>query len=186
MAASGTCPWPGHIALAPDRIGRLPQAASGACPGRIGCLPQAASGACPGHTETHPRYLFTLRSLGALPIAVAGCTPRPHRAHSRYLCKLRDWAHSQSYAAGLPAVCHKWPGALPQQACATTRHSPRLGALQAFGGNVSAFNANATSQASTRFAQLVWPHGYCWYPPARFNKCCTYCRARVGREEKEG
>ena len=36
---------------------------------------------------------------------------------------------------------------------------------QAFGGNVSAFNANATSQASTRFAQLVWPDGYCWYPP---------------------
>ena len=57
---------------------------------------------------------------------------------------------------------------------------------QAFGGNVSAFNANATSQVSTRFAQLVWPHGYCWYPPARFNKCCTYCKARVGREEKGG
>ena len=36
---------------------------------------------------------------------------------------------------------------------------------QAFGGNVSAFNANTTSQAFTRFAQLVWPHGYCWYPP---------------------
>ena len=59
---------------------------------------------------------------------MAGRTPRPHRAHSRYLCNLRDWVHSQSYAAGLPAVCHKWSSALPPQAYATTRNSPRLGA----------------------------------------------------------
>ena len=104
VAASNACP--GHRALAPGRIGRL-------------------SMATPGRT----RYLFTLRWLGALPITVAGRTPRPHRAHYRYLCNLRDWAHSQSYAAGLPAVCHKWSGALPPQVYATTRNSPRLGAL---------------------------------------------------------
>ena len=74
----------------------------------IGRWPQAASGACPGHTGAHPRYLFTLRWLGALPIAMAGRIPRPHRELSRYLCKLRDWAQAQSYAAGLPALCHKW------------------------------------------------------------------------------
>ena len=55
--------------------------------------------------------------------------PRPHRELSRYLCKLHDWAQAQSYAAGLPAVCHKWSGALPPLAYATTRHTPRLGAL---------------------------------------------------------
>ena len=43
---------------------------------------------------------------------------------------------------------------------------------QAFGGNVSAFNANTTSEAFTRFAQLVWPHGYCWYPPKIKNNVC--------------
>ena len=43
---------------------------------------------------------------------------------------------------------------------------------QAFGGNVSAFNANTTSQAFTRFAQLIWPHGYCWYPPKIKNNVC--------------
>ena len=84
-------PWP-HRTLA-QAIGRLPQAASGACLGHIGRLPQAASGACPGHTRAHHRYVFTLRWLGALPIAMAGRIPRPHRELSRYLCKLRDWAH---------------------------------------------------------------------------------------------
>ena len=105
-------PWP-HRALA-QTIGRWPQVASGACPGRTG---------------VHPRYLFTLRWLGADPIAMARRRPRPHRELSRYLCKLRDWAQAQSYAAGLPAVCHKWSGALPPLAYATTRHTPRLGAL---------------------------------------------------------
>ena len=91
--------------------------------------------------------------------------PRPHRELSRYLCQLRDWAQAQSYAAvfQLYAISGR----------AHFRHRPmQLRAIhrgwahsQAFGGNVSAFNANATSQASTRFAQLVWPHGYCWYPP---------------------
>ena len=95
----------------------------------IGRWPQVASGACPGRTGVHPRYLFTLRWLGADPIAMARRRPRPHRELSRYLCKLRDWAQAQSYAAGLPAVCHKWSGALPPLAYATTRHTPRLGAL---------------------------------------------------------
>ena len=101
---------------------------------------------------------------------MAGRTRRPHRAHSRYLCKLHDWAHSQSYAAvfqlyaisGRAHFHHR-----PKQLHAVHRgwaHS------QAFGGNVSAFNANTTSQASTRFAQLVLPHGYCWYPPKIWKK----------------
>ena len=96
---------------------------------------------------------------------MAGRTPRLHRAHFRYLCKLRDWAHSQSYAAVFQLYAIRGR--------AHFRHRPmQLHAIhrgwahsQAFGGNVRAFNANATSQASTRFAQLVWPHGYCWYPP---------------------
>ena len=107
---------------------------------------------------------------GAPPVSVYaalfGRTPNCYgRAHSRYLCKLRDWAHSRSYAAvfwlyainGRAHFSHR-----PMQLRAVHQgwaHS------QAFGGNVSAFNANTTSQASMRFAQLVWPHGYCWYPP---------------------
>ena len=127
-------PWP-HRTLA-QAIGRLPQATSGACPGhralapgRIGRLSMATPGRTPGIylrcvDWAHSQSLWP----GTLP-GRTGRTPRPHRAHSRYLCKLRDWAHSQSYAAGLPAVCHKWSGALPPQVYATTRHSPRLGAL---------------------------------------------------------
>ena len=98
--------------------------------------------------------------------------PRPHRELSRYLCQLRDWAQAQSYAAvfQLYAISGR----------AHFRHRPmQLRAIhrgwahsQAFGGNVSAFNANATSQASTRFAQLVWPHGYCWYPPKIKKNIC--------------
>ena len=109
-----------HRALA-QAIGRLPQAASGACPRPHRALAQAAPGRTPGI----------------------------------YLCCV-DWAHSQSlwpgthpgrtgscpgiyasYVTGripvlrccLPAVCHKWSGALPPLASATTRHTPRLGAL---------------------------------------------------------
>ena len=79
--------------------------------------------------------------MGAIPVAMAGRTPRPHRAHSRYLCKLRDWAHSQSYAAvfqlyaisGRAHFRHR-----PMQL--RTVHRGRAHS-QAFGGNVSAFNA---------------------------------------------
>ena len=113
-------PWP-HRTLA-QAIGRLPQAALGACPRPHRALVH-------GHTGAHPGIYLRCVDWAALPIAVSRRTPRPHRAHSRYLCKLCDWAHSQSYAAGLPAVCHKWSGALPPQAYATTRNSPRLGAL---------------------------------------------------------
>ena len=168
VAASDACP--GHRALAPGRIGRLSRPHRGAPPVSI-------YAALIGRTPN--RY-------GRAHTQAAGRIPRPHRELSRYLCQLRDWAQAQSYAAvfQLYAISGR----------AHFRHRPmQLRAIhrgwahsQAFGGNVSAFNANATSQASTRFAQLVWPHGYCWYPPARFNKCCTYCKARAGREEKEG
>ena len=167
----------------------------------IGRLPQAAPGACPGHRALAPAR------IGRLSMATPGRTP------GIYL-RCVDWAHSQSLWPGaLPGRTGRTPGVYASYATGRTpsptllgfqlyaisgrahfRHRPmQLRAIhrgwvhsQAFGGNVSAFNANATSQASTRFAQLVWPRGYCWYPPARFNKCCTYCKARVGREEKEG
>ena len=147
VAASDACP--GHRALAPGRIGRLPRPHRGAPPVSI-------YAALIGRTPN--RY-------GRAHTQAAGRIPRPHRELSRYLCKLRDWAQAQSYAAGLPAVCHKWSGALPSQAYATTRHSPRLGALPGLRWQRERLHANATSQASTRFAQQVWPHGYCWYPP---------------------
>ena len=116
---------------------------------------------------------------------MAGRIPRPHRELSRYLCKLRDWAHPsptllgfQLYAvSGRAHFCHR-----PMQLRAIHRgwaHS------QPFGGNVSAFNANATSQASMRFAQLVCPHGYCWYPPARFNPL-KVCHTKLDRMRSMG
>ena len=133
-------PWP-HRALA-QAMGRLPRAASGACPSHRALAP--------GHIGRLPRP-----HRGAPPVsiyaALTGRTPRPHRAHSRYLCKLRDWAHSQSYAAvfQLYAISGR----------AHFRHRPmQLRAVHRgwahshpFGGNVSTFNTNATSQASTRF-----------------------------------
>ena len=157
IQAAGSDACPGHRALAPGRIGRLSRPHRGAPPvsiyaALIGRRPNRYGRA---HTQAAERI------------------PRPHRELSRYLCKLRDWAQAQSYAAGLPAVCHKWSGALPPQAYATTRHSPRLGHTpRPSVANVSAFNANTTSQAFTRFAQLVWPHGYCWYPPKIKNNVC--------------
>ena len=146
----------------------------------IGRLPQAASGACPGHRALAPAR------IGRLSMATPGRTP------GIYL-RCVDWAHSQSLWPGaLPGRTGRTPGIYASYATGRTpsptllgfqlyaisgrahfRHRPmQLRAIhrgwahsQAFGGNVSAFNANATSQASTRFAQLVWPHGYCWYPP---------------------
>ena len=111
IQAAGSDACPGHRALAPGRIGRLSRPHRGAPPvsiyaALIGRRPNRYGRA---HTQAAERI------------------PRPHRELSRYLCKLRDWAQAQSYAAGLPAVCHKWSGALPPQAYATTRHSPRLG-----------------------------------------------------------
>ena len=143
----------------------------------------------------NPRVItvFTLRWLGALPIAMAGRIPRllgayPGRTgscpgiYASYVTGRRPsptLLGFQLYAiSGRAHFRHR-----PMQLRAIHR---RWAHSQAFGGNVSASNANATSQASTRFAQLVWPHGYCWYPPARFNKCRTYCKARAGKEEKEG
>ena len=117
------------------------------------------------HSPYRLHYCAALRWLGVLPAALVGRTPRPHRAHSRYLCKLRDQAHSQSYAAVFQLYAISgW---------AHSRHRPMqlqavhwgLAHSQAFGGNVSAFNANTTLQASTWFARLVLPHGYCCYPP---------------------
>ena len=116
--------------------------------------PQVASGACPGRTGAHPRYLFTLRWLGALPIAMARRRPRLHRELSRYLCQLRDWAQAQSYAAvfQLYAISGRahfrhWPMQL--------RVIPRGWAhSQAFGGNVSAFHANPTSQLFMQFLMV--------------------------------
>ena len=113
IQAAGSDACPGHRALAPGRIGRLSRPHRGAPPvsiyaALIGRRPNRYGRA---HTQAAERI------------------PRPHRELSRYLCKLRDWAQAQSYAAGLPAVCHKWSGALPPQAYATTRHSPRLGTL---------------------------------------------------------
>ena len=140
MAASGACP--GHRALAPGRIGRLPRSHQGAPPVSIyavligrtpNCYGRAHSQAAPGALPVSMQATW----LGTLPVhaavfqlyAISGRVhfrPRPLQLRAIH----RGWAHSQ-----------------------------------AFGGNVSTFNANATSQVSTRFAQLVWPHGYCWYPP---------------------
>ena len=103
-AASGTCP--GHGTLAPGRIGRLPRPHRGAppvsiYPALIGRTPNRFGRA---HSQAAPGVLpvsMQATWLGALPV----------------LC---CW---------LPGVCHKWSGALPSLAYATTRHTPRLGAL---------------------------------------------------------
>ena len=160
-------------------IGRIPSCWQCACRGRIGRLPRPW-GTCPrlGHRALAPERIRRLYRPPPVSIyaALTGRTPsrygRAHQAHSRYLCKLRDWVHSHSYAAvfQLYAISGR----------AHFRHWPmQLRAFhwgwahsQSFGGNANAFNANATSQASTRFAQLVWPHGYCWYPPKIRKNIC--------------
>ena len=170
--------------------GRMPSCWQCACRGRIRRLPRPY-GACP-----RPHRALA-QAIGRLPQAASGACPWPHRGAPGIYLRCVDWAHSQSLWPGaFPGRTGRTPGIYAIYATGRTpsptllgfklyaisgrahfRHRPmQLRAIhrgwahsQAFGGNVSAFNANATSQASTRFAQLVWPHGYCWYPPARFN-----------------
>ena len=130
-------PW-SHRTLA-QAIGRLPQAASVACSG----LPQAASGACPGHGALAPGRIGRLSRphRGAPPVsiyaALIGRTPNRYgREHSQATPGALPVSMQATRLGALPvlrcclpAVCHKWSDALLPQAHATTRHSPRLGAL---------------------------------------------------------
>ena len=159
----------------------------------VGRLPQAASGACPGHRALAPGRIGRLSRphRGAPPVsiyaALIGRTPNRYgRAHSQAAPGALPVSMQATRLGALPvlrcclpAVCHKWS--------AHFRHRPmRLRTVHRgwahshpFGGNVSTFNANATSQACTRFAQLVWPHLYCWYPPKIRKKHLSWSTASL-------
>ena len=101
--------------------GRIPSSLQWACQGRIGCLPR----------------LHWSAPLVSIYAALTGRTPsRYGRAHSQAASGALPVSMQATWLGALPvllcclpAVCVKWSGALPPQAYATTRHSPRLGAL---------------------------------------------------------
>ena len=97
---------PGHRALAPGRIGRLSRPHRGAPPVSI-------YAALIGRTPNRYGQAQAQAAPGAVPVSM----PATRLGAGPVL------------RCCLPAVCHKWSGALPPQAYATTRHSPRLGAL---------------------------------------------------------
>ena len=139
-------------------MGRLPQAASGACPWpHRGAPPVSIYAALIGRTPNRCGRAHSQVAPGALP-GRTGRTPSINASYATGHTPSPTLLGFQLYAiSGRAHFRHR-----PMQLRAI--HQGRAHS-QAFGGNVSAFNANATSQASTRFAQLVWPHGYCWYPP---------------------